>query len=133
MVEKISREAAEQEVNDLLDFRDVTQKDRESKPEETEIIIDGLMKGIIVIKDDKSVEQALKYPIGKGPESVSVLVYKPRFSVDTFQIASQGIKPTDFIGLQAAQISALTNVNRNIIRKMDWKDWKTASAIAGFF
>jgi hypothetical protein len=128
---KIAREAAEAEVNSWLEYKKVNAKKREVYNENIEILIDAMYEGYLVLEEDKTFVQELRYPIGNN--EVKALRFKPRLKVSTAQVCLQGLKPGDAEGRICGYIAALTVQDRNIIRELDTEDFEIARSIAIFF
>lgn len=130
---KVSREAAEQEVNNWLDFKKVNAKKRETFKENIDILVDAISDGNLVIDDKDFVfTHTLKFPLGEG-DSVRELKYKPRVKVSTIHVCLQNVKAGDADGRICGHIAALTGIDRNIIKQQDTEDYEIGRSIAVFF
>lgn len=129
---KVSQEVAEKEIESWLDYIETGRKKKEAGADLKEILVDAVMDGILVLNEDKTLTQKLKFPLGEK-EEVKILTYKPRVKLQTMRVCTQGIKNTDALGLQAGVISALTGTDRNIINQMEMVDFNIGQAISVFF
>jgi hypothetical protein len=126
----IDKDLATEEVNKWLDFHDVTSDDREEEKKTINRFIDEVQKGNLIINDDFTLVQKLRFPLTiEGTAPVDELKYANRISMDKVQSRMTGIKAEDGAGRVCAHIAALTSRPLGLIRKMDSKDYKVASAI----
>lgn len=129
---KIARDKAQAEIESWLEYKKVGDKKREVGKDYIDLLIDSLAEGDIILKEDKSIEHMLKFPL-EGEETVSKLVYKPRIKVQTIQAHMNGVKASDGDGRILATIAAISSSPKAIIQKLDTEDYGIATGVAYFF
>jgi hypothetical protein len=128
----ITREIAEQEINQWLDCKKINERKRESYKDHIDNLIDSVCDGCLSLGDGNVLIHELKFPI-EGEASIVKLEYKPRLKVETIQNHLQGVKPSDPDGRVCAYAAALTSKPKNIIKAMDTEDYSIAQSIVVFF
>lgn len=128
----VSKEQATTEVNGWLDYKKVSVAKRESSKEQISAIVDAVCEGHLVINEDKTITQTLKFPT-EGAAPVSKIVYKPRVKVGAINQHLQGVKATDIDARMLAYVAALTDVTKGILGTLDTEDYGIAQSIAIFF
>lgn len=131
-MQKVSREQAKQEVESWLDFKKIGEKKRESQEAQIESLVDAVAEGDLVLKEDKTFVQVLKFPT-QGDIPIKELEYKPRLSMMNIHSQLEGVKSSDGDGRVLAYVAALTGKAKQIIRNLDSEDYNVSQAIAIFF
>ena len=132
MIEKVSKEVAEKDINAWLDYKNVKATKRESFKAQIDLLTESIQSGEVEV-DDKTftITQKLNTPIeGLG---ITELTYKPRLSVGEMRRGATNVKPMDFVGNVVANIATATGKGMSVIDKMDSADYDVAQAIAVFF
>lgn len=129
---KVSKEIAEKEVNDWLDYKKINVQKREAQANSIETLIGFISEGTISIKEDKTIVQELLFEIGKESK-ITKLEYKPRIHVGAIQRHLEGGKSTDMDLRIVATAAALTSQTKELIKQLDSEDYSVASSIAIFF
>jgi hypothetical protein len=129
---KVNKEMASEEVNSWLDAKKISSKKREVQADTIETLIDAVMEGHLTLKEDKSFDMALKFPL-EGEQPLNVLNFKSRIKTETVARHLQGVKPSDVDGRLLAYVAALTSQTKALIGKLDTEDQSLAQAIAVFF
>lgn len=136
-MEVITPEVAQQEVNQWLDFKKVSEKRRENYKENIETLVGSIVTGQLTLdQDSKEFTQNLLLPItAEGTDKVTVdkLVFKPRIAVKQIRTQMQGVKSTDLQGMILGYIAALTGKPKEVLANLDTEDYTVAQAIAIFF
>ncbi len=136
---KITAEIAEQEVQNWLEFKKVSERKRENYKDNIETIVNAMVDGVLVLEPDTfTFKQTLKHKIApdeKSQQSGSIeeLEYKPRITVRQVQMQLQGIKASDVQGMILGYACALTGKPKGILAALDTEDFNTVQAIAIFF
>lgn len=132
---KITSETATNEVNDWLDYKKIPAKKRDSNKEHIEALIDYICDGTLVINEDKTITQSLKFPISfdDGKIALDKIVFKGRLKTGTIQMHMQGVKSNDADGRLCAYVCALTSQAKGLINQMDTEDYSVATSITIFF
>jgi hypothetical protein len=124
------RDQAEQEVNEWLDFKRVNAAKRESSKDDIKNIVDAVEAGHLVLNsEDRTFKYTLLFPIGEVKE----FTIQPRVNAGKVQAAMFGVKTDDLYGMFSAYISALTTVQKEVLKKLDSEDYNLLRRIAGFF
>lgn len=135
--QKITLEAANEEIESWLDFKKISAQKRKSLSDQIETLIEAMCDGSLVLeKGDESESfvftQSLKFPFGKD-EKITELKFKSRMGIATIHLHLKDVKSTDADGRLLAHVAALTSQNKEILKNMDTVDYSTSSAIAMFF
>jgi Asp-tRNA(Asn)/Glu-tRNA(Gln) amidotransferase B subunit len=128
----VSKEQATKEVNGWLDYKKVSVSKRESSKEQISALVDAVCEGYLSIKEDKTIEQSLKFPT-EGAAPISKIQYQPRIKVSSINQHLQGVKATDIDARMLAYVAALTNVTKGVLGSFDTEDYGIAQSIAIFF
>lgn len=128
----VSKEKAEEEVQSWLDFKKVSDSDREEHADYIKALANYISCGDLVLNEDKSFTHKLKFPIGVG-EAITHLTYKSRMNSQQLKPYLSGVKTGDSNGLINAHICALSGENAGVIGALDKEDIKIARAIVVFF
>lgn len=128
----ISEEIAAQEVQNWLAYKKCDAADQEEKADSIKALVQAVSSGRLVLNEDKSFTQKLKFSIGKETV-IDTLDYKPRIKQGTIHLHLNGVKANDVDGRVCAHISALTSKPKDIIRELDTEDYKIGQSIAIFF
>lgn len=129
---KVTKEQAEIEVNEWLDFKKVGSAKRESQEEQIKALVNAIAEGDLVLNEKKEFVQTLKVPVGVEIK-IETLTYVPRINMETVHAKLQGVKSNDADGRVLAYIAALTGKAKSILKSMDTEDYGVAQAIAIFF
>lgn len=131
---KVEREVASAEVEKWLDEKKVSQTKRESKKEQIESLVCGIMDGDLILNEKGEFEQTLKFP-GDAPAAVKKMVYKQRILIGDVQhhIKNNKIQLADFDGRINCYIQTLTSAPYAVIAKMESTDYDIMQSIAVFF
>lgn len=133
MAEVVSREIAQQEIDKWLDFKKVSPKKRETNKDSIEALVDAIIEGTLVLKDEtKVLVHTLRFPT-EGEDPIKVLEYKPRLKMDAVHAHLNSVKSSDADGRVAAYIAALTTKSKTVVKAMDTEDYSIAQSIAIFF
>ncbi len=133
--QKVSLEQAQAEVQEWLDYKKITDREREKMQEFEDVLIDNIVDGYLQIDESYNFTYQMKFPIQDedGNEALSKLTFKPRLDVLSKDKALRGVKSDDSEGRQIAYVSALTNVAKGLLKKMDTEDNKVCTAIIMYF
>jgi hypothetical protein len=128
--EKVSPEVAQQEIEAWLDAKRISSRKREEDgyKQAIETLVDGVVAGILTIREDRTIEHALLFPLDGFADK---LEYKSRITVEAVNSRMKGVK--DGSGRIMATIAALTDKATAVISKLDTEDFGIAQAVAIFF
>jgi hypothetical protein len=127
---KFPLEDAKLEFSKWAESKKLSNKILEKHDDDSEIIIDALQEGILVLDEDNCFVQTLQFPKGE----LTSLKYKNRVTKGELAASTKGIKTDDFIGnMSICYIACLTGQNRNDIRLLDSIDCSIGEHIAAFF
>ena len=126
---KVSIDVALTEVNGWLDHKKVGQTKREANKDSINVIAEAISEGFLVINEDKTITQNLKFPVGE----FTSINYKARLTVGERNEKLKGVKATDMGGLMNAYLCALSGSPVNVFNNLDSEDNSVASAIVVFF
>lgn len=130
---KVTREVAEKEVNDWLDYKKVGSQKRESNKDQIDVLIDAICEGALVLKaDTKEFVHTLKFAT-EGEQPITELTYKPRLSYSQVKGHLHNVKPSDADGRFIAYMAALTGKPKLVFEKLDSVDLSIAQSITLFF
>lgn len=132
MAELVSREVAQSEFDKWADHKKISAKKREQQKDSIEAIVDAIVEGTLVLKEDNTLVHTLKFPT-EGEAPIKTLEYKPRLKMDIVHAHLQNVKSNDADGRVAAYIAALTTKSKTIIKALDTEDYSIAQSIAVFF
>src|ERR1700745_753597 len=93
----VDAETAKAEIEKWLDNKKISPKKREIQKDTIETLVDAVSEGLLIVKEDFSLEQTLKFPTD-GEISIKKLEYKPRLKIETIHVHLQGVKPSDADG-----------------------------------
>ncbi len=131
---KITIDKATEEVNEWLDSKKVSEKDKEANQDQIEKLVDAVCNGYLVVNhQDNSLTQTLKFPIKGETDETKEVKYKHRVTVQAIQTQMTGTKAGDFIGMLSAYIAAATGHPKAFVKQLDTQDWSLAQAIGVFF
>ncbi len=132
---KISLDQAQQEVQSWLDYKKITDREREKMQEFEDVLIDNIVDGHLSLDEKYNFHYNMKFPVmdEDGNEALSELTFKPRLDVLSKDKALRGVKSDDSEGRQIAYVSALTDKAKGLLKKMDTEDNKVCTAIIMYF
>lgn len=128
----VSLDKAKIEVDSWLDYKKVSDSRRDDRAEQIKTITYAISEGWLWLNEDKSFTQKLKFPFGKDT-NFEEIKYLPRIPIDNIHMQLRAVKSDDADGRLLCHVSALTNMPRAILSKMDSDDYIVAQAIAYFF
>lgn len=134
-MKKVDLEVAKKDFEKWLDFKKIRERKREDNADFGEKIIDGIVSGDIIVKDDCKLNVKLRFPLldeNKKPVH-EVLIFKPRIQVWELNKKLKGVKADDGDGRIAAYIAALTEINKGLVEKMDTEDSSLCQSIVMYF
>jgi len=134
-MEKVNLETARKEVMKWLDFKKVDREKIEDSEDNIVALAKGICSGYLVLDKDCNFIQKLKFPIldDDGNPFTTELKMKPRLRMGEIEDKSQNLPAGNTFALIRAYVSALTNINSEIIKKMDSEDQKIAQSVVIFF
>jgi hypothetical protein len=128
----ISIEAATKEVNDWLDYQDITLEHRTGAFKgSVDKMVQAISSGNLIINPDKSLKQTLKHPIGSDAK-VSEINYKASLIVADLTNAEDSKDESEIAGA-LKYLRALTGEINGVIEKINDKDFRLCQAIVNFF
>jgi hypothetical protein len=131
-MEKIDPEIAQSEFKRWAEAKKIPEKALEKHEDDAEAIVDAIREGSLLLEDDLSFTQNLKFPVKEG--EINQLKYKFRISEGELAASTKGLRADELIGqMPICYISALTGQNRGIIRSLDPVDVSLGKHIAAFF
>lgn len=130
--EVVTADVATKDVERWLDFKQVSETEREENSDSIKKLVDEIKSGRLSIDDNCNITYVLKFPIGSGGGIVDITL-KPRLTVSEMKEKCGGLKPGDVDGKLCAYASALSGQNRSLILTMDTKDYSVIQSIVSFF
>ena len=133
---KVPRVVAEKDVESWLDIRKFKKKKRLEKKDQIDSLIDAIEDGSLSIDTETGeIKQVLDFSIenSDGKVTVKELVYKPRLTLFERDKGVKGIKGDDVFGMLLGYVSALTGIQKGILKHMDTSDGTIAQNIALLF
>lgn len=131
----VSREVAEKEVKNWLDFKKVPPRKRELRESVANIekLVAAVEDGVLEIDEDTfDITQKLVFPTGVDVKS-HTLIHKARIPYSRIQQELKGIATDDIGRFTPAYIAAITGEAKAVIAAMDTEDYAISASIAGFF
>lgn len=125
----LSEELARKEVDKWLDFRKVSDEKRSILVGSITNLVLGLMTGDLILNEDFSLTQKLKWAIGE----VAELKYKARLPMGEVRPRLLLVKKEDALGESMAYAAALTGQPFDLITKIDSEDYRLLDHISFFF
>jgi len=131
----ITREIAEKEFMKWFEAKKLPKKLLEKNADDKEAIISSIEEDILILNEDLSFTQILNFPIQvNNSEPITKLNYAFRVKEGELAASMSGIKTEDLIGqISICYISALTGLNRGMVRTLDPTDSYLGKKIAAFF
>jgi len=129
MIEKVTKQQAEAEIQAWLDKKKIFQSVREVSTLEIDILIEGIMNGCLSLDDNGSFTQTLMFPTG----DTKTITYKNRMNDNMLLPHLKGVSQRDGDARQIAYAAALTDVAKGILTSLDPVDKKVMMSIVGFF
>lgn len=126
---KIPIDAAEAEVNKLLDKKKIFPKQRERLAPAIEAVAEGISYGFVTIHDDGKITQTLTTPIG----DITELHYSARVEPAVINKNIAGLKIDNQTNRNMVYLKSYTGQLEAIINKMEAADRNIADSIAFFF
>lgn len=137
MPEVISQEVAVREVTGWLDYKKISEKDREAYKDHVEGLISSVVDGSFTIDPDTNViTHRLKWSIeGVGNKTITDIKYKPRLLARDImnKLQSMKVSASDADGRIKAIICELSGESSGVIGLMDTIDYRLAQNVAVFF
>lgn len=132
MAQKVTRDQATEEVNGWLDKKKVYESTREAQKDSIELLIEGIMRGDLILTDKFEFVHKILIPEALDNE-VLELTYKPRLNDKMLKPYLNGVKANDAEGRLTAYVSALTSQPKSVLESLDSADKKIMLSIAVFF
>ncbi len=128
--EVMTREMAEAEISEWLDFKRIRQDKRSDMADNIDVLVEAMMYGELK-KDGQELTQTLIEPIGQTTE----LTYQPRVKQKAVNIVQtkNKVKTTEAHALMACYVAAITGKSYGVVSSMVTEDWRVAQAIVLFF
>jgi len=136
MNELVTQEVATKEVNAWLDFKHVSDTDREDYKNHVTGLIDSVKDGTISINQETfEINQKFKFPFDIGATVLTELKFKPRATTGEITAKIEGMKvaASNGDGRLKAILCVLTGQSWGAIGKMDTVDTKVSNNIVVFF
>lgn len=131
---KITKEAAEKEVDSWLDYKRIDPLQREDQKDQIAALVSYIQNGNLVLNEDFTFTHILKFPLGEdGKMPVRELKYQARLKERDLTHKLSAVKSDDSEGRLMAHYQALTGEVKGIISSLDKEDIKIARSIAVFF
>lgn len=126
-------ESATAEVEKWLDHKKVSAEKRAGHKDAIDILIDGLVTGVLCMTDDFHFIQKLTHPLGeKG--MITELKFRPRIKVGDIQkLLTANKAGGDPHVAVSCYIAALTNQPIAVIRALDTEDYHIGQRLSLFF
>lgn len=134
MGKAIALEIAQEEVNALLEHRQMSERRRKEKEDAINELVEAVSYGELVFhKDDGfKIELKLKNPI-KNEGTVDKLVFESRVKVGKLQLHMKGVKADDLHGMIIAYAAALTGQPKALISEIESEDYNLVQKVVIFF
>lgn len=130
---KVNQEQAAKEVENWLNYKKVSNKEKDVNADTIEQLADAVSGGILSLDPKEFVfKHKLLFPVG-NEEITKEISYKPRLNDRMLVTHLKGVKSNDADGRLTAYICALTDQPKHIIKELDTADKKISMAIAIFF
>ena len=129
--EVITRDAAEVEINDWLDWKKITPAQRETHKDHIDALIEGLQYGFLTLKDN-AFKQTLLFPT-EGEAPVTEFNYKARINAVMLAPYLSGVKSGDGDARVIANLACLTAQPKQILKQLDPQDKRICDSIVVFF
>jgi hypothetical protein len=133
---KVSRDAAEQDVSNWLDYRKMNDSKRESLQKDViDPLIAAVEEGLLVVNDDFTLTQKFKFPIMDKDNAVdlSSVTYSARLQYRDVKRHLKNIKSDDGIGMIHAHRCGLTDQPMAKVELFDLSDLGIARIVASLF
>ena len=132
---KITKEQARKELNLWFEAKRVKESKKEEHAESGDSIVEAIASGDLVLTEKNEFKYNLLFPIvsDKKETILKELTFSPRLRVGQLHSKLQGVKASDADGRILAYVSALTNQNSGLLKKMDLEDYNLCQAIVMFF
>ncbi len=127
--QKMSFEAATEEISKLLDQKKIFPKRREQIQVGIDAVAEAMQYGYVVIEADGRIVQTLVTPVGE----VTQVTYAARVSPDAISKQLGALKVYNQPNVSMVYMKAYTNLMEPTIHKMEPTDRNTAEAITLFF
>lgn len=129
---EVTREVAEADIQKWVEAKRFSKKKLDTAKENLEVLIDAVEEGILIVNEDFSFVQKLKFPFGQEIK-IDALAYK--FRIPAGEVLSQlkGVKASDGDTRILAYGAALTGKPKEVLSKMDTEDYALMQNIALFF
>ncbi len=129
----VSEQAATEELNKWLDFQGIPEKQRVDLKPNIDIIIGAICEGKLIINDDNSLTQKLKYPFG-AEVKVNELKYRSTpITIGEVDSYKSGIGQDIDNRSMLANVCAATGQLYSVLSKMSSKDYNLSAAVIIFF
>jgi type I restriction-modification system DNA methylase subunit len=131
----LSKEQAEKEVNQWLDFKKVSDRKRSTKENIANILklVNAFEDGILSLDPTTHViTQELLFPVGKDGK-IDKLNFVPRIPMQKITDELKGVQTDDIGKFMLAYIAAVTGETKNVLVHLDTEDYSIASSISAFF
>ena len=136
MAELVTQEVATKEVNSWLDYKHISDADREDFKSHITGLIDSVKDGTLTINQETfEITQKIKFPFDIGANVLSELKFKARATTGEITAKIEGMKvaASNGDGRLKAILCVLTGQSWGAIGKMDTVDTKVSNNVVVFF
>lgn len=127
----IPRDKAVEELEKWLEAKKISGNKRRSNEDMEEELVDAIEDGYLILNDDNTWTQKLKFPIDNA--NVSELKHAFRINIGVLNTKLRGTKIDDIAKRVQIYVSVLTDQPNAIIGSLDTVDYSIASTIATYF
>lgn len=128
----VSPEMADQEFERWLEYRMVSDVEKEEHATLISLAIESISKGYLIINEDNTITHKLREPF-ENESPIYEFIYKNRLNDFDKQRSMKGVNSKDQNESFNALISELCDQPKGVIKKLHTADKRIASAIAVFF
>lgn len=132
---KIPIEVAQQEVEDLLDKKNIKPKRRADLEGVIDVVVEAISLGLVAINEDGSIKQLLITPVGESG-TLTEINYKARvepIAINNKLTALKGESAANPRMLSMVYMQAYTGLLAAQINNLEPSDRETANSIISFF
>ena len=127
----IPRDKAVEELEKWFEAKKISGNKRKTNEDIEEELVDAIEDGYLVLNDDHTWTQKLKFPIDNA--NVSELRHAFRINIGVLNAKLRGVKIDDIAKRVQSYVCVLTDQPNAVVGSLDTVDYSIASSIATYF
>lgn len=132
-VEVMPLDKAMEEVVAWLDYKRISQSDRDKYKDSIDKLAEHVSNGELTIDGERVITHNLIFPVTVANKLIDKITYKPFLTVKEVKEKTQKVKAGDSDGRLQAYVEACSGMQEQVLDKLNTVDSNIANSVAVFF